>query len=43
MVEDAGLTQPTVEVLGTGQRPIQVQADLNSLSPAAQQAEITRR
>ena len=40
-VEAAGLTQPTVELLGTGtHQSVEVQADLNSL-PAAQQATIS--
>ncbi|HVX22435.1 MAG TPA: protein translocase subunit SecF [Acidimicrobiales bacterium] len=39
-VEAAGLTQPTVEVLGSGSRQqIEVQADLNDLTPKARAAE----
>jgi preprotein translocase subunit SecF len=40
-VEAAGLTQPTVELLGTGaHQSVEVQADLNSL-PAAQEVKIS--
>lgn len=42
-VQSAGLSQPTVEVLGTGSREhVQVQADLNSLPPVQQKAETTK-
>jgi len=42
-VEAAGLTNPTVEVLGTGaNEKIEVQADLNSL-PADQQTDISNK
>ena len=39
----AGLNQPTVELLGSGsQQQIEVQADLNSLSPNQRKAEQTK-
>ncbi len=42
-VEAAGLSQPTVELIGTGSlQEIRVTADLNNLGTSARQAEITR-
>jgi len=42
-VTAAGLTQPVVDLLGQGKhQQLNVQADLNKLSPAAQQAEENR-
>jgi preprotein translocase subunit SecF len=42
-VEAAGVNQPTVEVLGSGSRQqIEVQADLNSLTPNQRKAEQTK-
>ncbi len=42
-VEAAGLTQPTVELLGTGSsQTVRVTADLNSLGTRARAAEVTR-
>jgi preprotein translocase subunit SecF len=42
-VEAAGLNQPTVEMLGSGSRQqIEVQADLNSLTPSQRKTEQTQ-
>src|SRR6185437_7710282 len=43
VVEAAGLSQPTVEVLGSGaHQTIEVQADLNNLSQAQRTAQSTK-